>query len=64
MFRQEEISVLYNDGQINSENAKPEEEEKSMNVDRSPVRRYRGKKLLYPELVESQLDRFYDTYSL
>ena len=63
MFRQEEISVLYNGGQINSENAKPEEE-KSMNVDRSPVRRYRGKKLLYPELVESQLDRFYDTYSL
>ena len=64
MFRQEEISVLYNGRQINSENAKHEEEEKSMNVDRSPVRRYRGKKLLYPELIKSQLDRFYDTYSL
>ena len=35
-----------------------------MNVDKISKRKYRGRRVVYPELVVDQLKRFYETYSL
>ena len=41
-----------------------ENNEQDMIVDRVLERRTRGQRVIYPELVVDQLERFYDTYSL